>query len=77
MPHTFAVFECVGRSPGAPSTRTKALSSARFSWAVREHRWVRRQSWVVRTKTLEHSSLLSCGGTTRSTAHRYGLGFQP
>src|SRR5271157_2309637 len=62
--------------PGAPSIRTKALSSARFSWAVREHHWVRRQSWVVRTKTLEHDSLLTCGGTTRSTTHRYGLCFQ-
>ena len=31
---------------------------------MREHRWVRRQSWVVRTKTLEHDSLLTCGGTT-------------
>src|SRR5271166_4668545 len=60
-----------------PSIRTKALSSARFSWAVREHRGVRRQSWVVRTKTLEHDSLLTAGGTTRSTTHRYGFCFQP
>jgi hypothetical protein len=32
---------------------------------------------VVRTKTLEHDSLLSCGGTTRSTTHRYGVCFPP
>ena len=30
---------------------------------MREHRWRRRQSWVVRTKALEHHSLLSSGGT--------------
>ena len=70
-------YECSPPKPGAPSIRTKALSSARFSRAVREHRWVGRQSWVVRTKTLEHDSLLTCGGTNRSTTHRYGFGFQP
>ena len=35
------------------------------------------QSWVVRTKTLEHDSLLSSDGTTRSINHRYGLQLRP
>jgi hypothetical protein len=35
-----------GKPDRAPSIRTKTLSRARISWAVREHRWFAARSWV-------------------------------